>query len=298
MPNLEHCVTTENNRLCTPDSNFIDYESETCLLNLVKGKEVENVCTFWYQKGLVADFRRVEKEWVGSIQQDMEAEEICDKGKNRKLELKAGVNSVPLRFGCRVIAKSFVLPKFEIRGLSEIDATLLYPPYSVSPLHHLKLDSLPELEIPKVKPFSSNEIRLLHLHEIMNNHTFAKHTKVNSGAIIFCILLILFFILFIKFRHSCNLSSCFGKKRKNISGQFTPQIPSRMEEKQNRPFLNSPQSPLINSRENTILPPTCRAPPKPVHSEWQNLLSEHSGKPGPEREEMKEDLYLEMVCKQ
>ena len=146
-----HVLQLKNFFLCEPRTEFRDFQEETCLTNILKGRDTSRVCHFSFRMNMRSQFERVGNQWIGSVQNESTAHAFCEGKETKGVVLKAGINVIPIEIGWRIIANGFSLPKFAVRGKTDRKVSVIFPPSVVPPHVHLKIEKMPKFDVPSVK---------------------------------------------------------------------------------------------------------------------------------------------------
>ena len=226
-------------------------------------------CKFEYGHNIPPDFQRLGNEWYGSVQEETIAHSLCDGKKSKKIVLKQGVNVIPIQKSCRIVGNSFSLPKFGIKGSESNEIKVIIPPSEVEPHIHIGIKEMPKIEATRVAKFSPQEIKQLSWENIVNPRSAVIHPRANTAGIVICVIFIVCFILFVKFRNRCYVMGRNNARRtwterttqpqtRNMHAQhrmsptlFLQKItPMRRRDRLAPPEENAPQAPRI-----TVTPP-------------------------------------------
>ena len=262
LDDLNSCIQTDLSLICVPNHNMYTYDKETCLLQLLKGKE-NDTCDYTYTTNMSPYFTRMHQHWVGSVQQITKVEEVCDKvSESRTLVLESGVNSIPVREGCQILGETFSLPKFTVYGTTVQNVTVIYPPYKVLPEHHLKIPYLEFNRLEFVKPMKEQSLKFLAYTSQIHPHRITWHTYINTSAVILVFCLIVFIIICIKCRSRCYDFICNRTiTHRRQTRPYTPQCPP--------PPANTPRvSPaqIINRLSALRVNQSSQTPSRPVQA--------------------------------
>ena len=79
--------------------------------------------------------------------------------------IPAGLSSIPVKAGCKIITADFVLPPFGIQGSSNLTLQVISHPLNSIPLAHLELDPLAKIKLQDLKPFKDADLKFLKLRQ-------------------------------------------------------------------------------------------------------------------------------------
>ena len=165
MRDLSNCLPTGNRYLCYPKSHFISTTQPSCPLALFQQNElVESQCTFQYAYDIPTEFIRIFDRWVGTSHSAQKAEEVCS-NYTKTIMIPAGLSSIPVKAGCKIITTDFVLPPFGLQGSSNLTLQVISHPLNSTPLAHLELDPLAKIELQDLKPFKDADLKFLKLRQ-------------------------------------------------------------------------------------------------------------------------------------
>ena len=138
MRDLSNCLPTGDRYLCYPKSHFISTTQPSCPLALFQQNElVESQCTFQYAYDIPTEFVRIFDRWVGTSHSAQKAEEVCS-NYTKTIMIPAGLSSIPVKAGCKIITADFVLPPFGLQGSSNLTLQVISHPLNSTPLAHLE----------------------------------------------------------------------------------------------------------------------------------------------------------------
>ena len=165
MRDLSNCLPTGDRYLCYPKSHFISTTQPSCPLALFQQNElVESQCTFQYAYDIPTEFIRIFDRWVGTSHSAQKAEEVCS-NYTKTIMIPAGLSSIPVKAGCKIITTDFVLPPFGLQGSSNLTLQVISHPLNSTPLAHLELDPLAKIELQDLKPFKDADLKFLKLRQ-------------------------------------------------------------------------------------------------------------------------------------
>ena len=165
MRDLANCLPTGDRYLCYPKSHFISTTQPSCPLALFQQNElVESQCTFQYAYNTPTEFVRVFDRWVGTSHSAQKAEEVCS-NHTKTIMIPAGLSSIPVKAGCKIITADFVLPPFGLQGSSNLTLQVISHPLNSTPLAHLELDPLAKIKLQDLKPFKDADLKFLKLRQ-------------------------------------------------------------------------------------------------------------------------------------
>ena len=79
--------------------------------------------------------------------------------------IPAGLSSIPVKAGCKIITADFVLPHFGLQGSSNLTLQVISHPLNSTPLAHLELDPLAKIKLQDLKPFQDADLKFLKLRQ-------------------------------------------------------------------------------------------------------------------------------------
>ena len=165
MRDLSNCLPTGDRYLCYPKSHFINTTQPSCPLALFQRNElVESQCTFQYAYNTPTEFVRVFDRWVDTSHSAQKAEEVCS-NHTKTIMIPAGLSSIPVKAGCKIITADFVLPPFGLQGSSNLTLQVISYPLNSTPLAHLELDPLAKIKLQDLKPFKDADLKFLKLRQ-------------------------------------------------------------------------------------------------------------------------------------
>ena len=128
MHDLANCLLTGDRYVCYPKRHFISTTQPSCPLALFQQNElVESQCTFQYAFDIPTEFVRVTDRWVGTSHSAQKAEEVCS-NHTQAIMIPAGLSSIPVKAGCKIITPDFVLPPFGLQGSSNLTLQVISNP--------------------------------------------------------------------------------------------------------------------------------------------------------------------------
>ena len=165
MDDLSNCISTGNSFLCSPHSHFISTTQETNPIALFQESEnINELCDFVYAYNMPTEFVKVSNQWVGTSHSAKKDEEICQ-NYTKSIQIPAGLASIPVKGGCKIITRDFVLPPFGLEGSSNLTIEILSHPFNSTPLNHLELEPLAKIKLQNLKPFKTSDLKFLKLHQ-------------------------------------------------------------------------------------------------------------------------------------
>ena len=165
MNDLANCLPAGDRCVCSPKSHFISTTQPSCPLALFQQDDlVESQCTFQYAFDIPTEFVRVSDRWVGTSHSAQKAEEVCP-NRTRTIKIPAGLSSIPVKAGCRIITPDFVLPPFGLQGSSNLTLQVISHPLNSTPLAHLELEPLAKIKLQDLKPFKDSDLKFLKLRQ-------------------------------------------------------------------------------------------------------------------------------------
>ena len=145
MDDLSNCISAGNRFLCSPHSHFLSTTQETCPIALFReSQNIDELCDFVYAYDMPTEFVKVSNRWVGTSHSAQKAEEVCQ-NYTKSIQIPAGLASIPVKAGCKIITPDFVLPPFGLEGSSNLTIEILSHPFNFTPLNHLELEPLAKL---------------------------------------------------------------------------------------------------------------------------------------------------------
>ena len=131
-----------------------------------------NLCTH------TTEIVKIDDRWIGTSHSAQKAEEVC-RNYTRSITIPAGLSSIPVNSGCKIITPDFVLPPFGLEGSSNVTIKILTPPLNVTPLEHLELEPLAKIKLQNLKPFKASDLKFLKLRQAIYPHSY--WTSSNSS---------------------------------------------------------------------------------------------------------------------
>ena len=313
LNNLGNCISAGDRFICAPLSHFISTTQQTCPIALFQESEsIDKLCNFEYSYEIPTEFVKISDGWVGTSHSAQKAEQVC-RNYTRSITIPAGLSSIPVEAGCKIITPDFVLPPFGLEGTTNSTIKVLTPPMNVTPLEHLKLDPLAKLKLQNLKPFKASELKFLKLRQAIYPETY--WTSSNSShlaltiVISFGLIAVAAYLTFLKCRSRMFVTNVQVRSPSGMRNhaRLSPmnllnRLPRNFSTA--RPPMPTPDASTSSSpnnstfdRASTPFEPTPPLPatraPTPFPSNARNTLQVPTVSISPP--EAVEPLYLEMV---
>ena len=190
MNDLANCISASDRFMCSPYSHFVSTTQQTtCPIALFQNsKEIDKVCDFMYAYDLPTEFVKISNRWVGTSHSPQKVEEVCH-NHTRSFSIPAGITSIPMIAGCKIISDDFVLPPFGLQGTTNLTIDILSHPYNLTPLEHLSLQPLAKIKLQQLMPFKASDLDFLKLQQAI--YPAGNWTSVNSSHFALTVIIII-----------------------------------------------------------------------------------------------------------
>ena len=293
MDDLSNCISAGNRFLCSPHSHFLSTTQETCPIALFReSQNIDELCDFVYAYNMPTEFVKVSNRWVGTSHSAQKAEEVCQ-NYTKSIQIPAGLASIPVKAGCKIITQDFVLPPFGLEGSSNLRIEILSHPFNFTPLNHLELEPLAKIKLQNLKPFKTSDLKFLKLRQAI--YPSAYWSSANSSHLALTIIVtiglisVATYLTFLKCHSRIYVANARVRRPTqprnrhrlspmNLFNRVPTSFPSTRSPMPT-PATSTINSPTASNSDftNTLFepcppPPTTRAPKTPVPSNARNTL--------------------------
>ena len=163
MEDLANCISASDRVIFVLRLHCISTTQTTCPIALFQeSRKIDKVCDFVYDYDLPTEFVKIGNRWVGTSHLPQKVEEVCH-NHTRSFSIPAGITSIPMRAGCKIISSNFMLPPFGLEGTTNLTINILSHPYNLTLLEHLSFEPLAKIKLQQLMPFKATDLDFLQL---------------------------------------------------------------------------------------------------------------------------------------